>query len=243
MFGKVIYFDKDKINEYKSVVLGEKNCVITEVSVANDKGVGLNFSVASGNVKASKNYNAQIQESLLLECSEFEKILGEKRDDYLDFTVTDGYDIERIPRGYIIKLDGILNIPENFDVSETLFKYKKFIIDENDEYAALLDNKEPKIPLTIEVDGELLCAKIDISNLKIEYVELEDYENIEVTILARMISNKKISSKKCIYDPLKDYVTLNRQLRRHFSNDRPKELSEIYADEDYYMIEIIAMYQ
>lgn len=109
--------------------------------------------------------------------------------------------------------------------------------------AIFLEGKSPKIPILMELDDNLLFSKIDIDKLKIEYVELEDYGNIEITILARVISNNKISKNKSIYDPLKDYITLNRTLRRQFANDRPEELSEIYADEDYYAIEVIAMYQ
>ena len=119
----------------------------------------------------------------------------------------------------------------------------KYSFDESEEFAALIENKSPKIPLMVELDGDLLCSKIEIDNLKIDYVELEDYENIEVTILARMIANNKINKNKAIYDPLKDYITLNRQLRRQFANERPEELVEIFADDDYYSIEIIAMYQ
>lgn len=243
MFGKVIYFDEEKINEYKSALLGKKNIKINQINVSDDKGIGVNIPVANGSVKASKSYSAEIQNSLLLECNEFENALNEKQIDYLDFTVSNMHGIKETPRGYIIKFDGLLEIPDGFYVSETLHKYKRFFVNKSDEYAALIEGKSPRIPLLLEIDDNLLCAKIDIDNLKIDYVELEDYENIEVTILARMISSNKISKDKAIYDPLKDYITLNRQLRRHFASDRPEELSEIYVDEDYYVIEIIAMYQ
>lgn len=243
MFGKVIYFDEEKVNEYKSALLGKKNVKINQIDVSDDKGGGVNIPIANASIKASKSYSAQVQDSLLLECNEFEKVLNKKQVDYFDFTVTDQYDIKTTPRGYIIKLDGILEIPEGFYVSETLHKYKNFFINKDDEFAALLEDKTPSIPLLVELDKNLLCAKININNLKIDYVELEDYENIEVSIFARTMLNNRISKNKAIYDPLKDYITLNRQLRRQFADERPKELAEIYADEDYYVIEIIAMYQ
>ena len=180
---------------------------------------------------------------MLLVCNEFENVLNEKQVDYSDFTISDQYDISTTPRGYIIKFNGILEIPEGFYVSETLHTYKRFFVDESEELAALIEGKSPSIPLLMELDNNLLCTKIDIDKLKINYVELEDYGNIDVTILARMISSNKISKNKAIYDPLKDYITLNRQLRRQFANDRPEELAEIFADDDYYAIEVIAMYQ
>lgn len=243
MFGKVIYFDEEKINEYKSALLGKKNVKINQINVSDDKGIGISIPIVSGSAKANKSYSAEIQNSLLLECNEFETALSEKQIDYIDFTTSNQYDISKTPRGCIIKFDGILEIPEGFDISETLHKYKHFFISESEEFAAFLEGKSPKIPLLVELDKSLLCAKIDIEKLRIEYVELEDYENIEVTVLARMISSNKISKNKAIYDPLKDYITLNRQLRRQFANDRPEELTEIFTDADYYTIEIIAMYQ
>ena len=243
MFGKVIYFDEVKINEYKSVLLG-KNCVkINQIEVSDDKGIGVSIPIASGSIKANKSYTAEIQNSLLLACNEFESVLSEKQVDYSDFTISEQYDISTTPRGYIIKFNGILEIPEGFDISETLHKYKRFFLHESEEFSALIEGKSPSIPLLVELDNNLLCSKIDIEKLNIDYVELEDYENIEITILARMISSNKISKKKAIYDPLKDYITLNRQLRREFANDRPEELAEIFADEDYYVVEVIAMYQ
>lgn len=243
MFGKIIYFDEEKIVEYKSALLGKNSVKINQIDVSDDKGIGISIPIANGAVKANKSYKAEIQNSLLLECNEFENALKEKQIDFSDFTISEQYDISTTPRGYIIKFDGILEIPEGFDISETLHKYKRFFVDGSDEFATFIEGKSPRIPLLVELDNNLLCAKIDIEKLKIEYVELEDYENIEITVLARMISSNKISKNKAIYDPLKDYITLNRQLRRQFANDRPGELTEIFTDEDYYVIEIIAMYQ
>ncbi len=243
MFGKVIYFDEEKINEYKSALLGKKNIKINQIEVSDDKVGAAGISIVNASIKANRSYSAEIQNSLLLECNEFERVLNEKQIDYLDFTVSEQCDISTIPRGYIIKFDGILEIPEGFDISETIHKYKKFFIGKNEEFAALLEDKFPRIPLLMELDGNLLSAKIDIGKLKIDYVELEDYENIEITVLARMISTNKTSKNKAIYDPLKDYITLNRQLRKLLAKDKPKELEAILADDDYYVIEIIAMYQ
>lgn len=243
MFGKVIYFDEIKINEYKSALLGKNSVKINQIEVSDDKGIGVNIPIANGSIKDNKSYTAEIQNSLLLACNEFESVLSEKQVDYSDFTISEQYDISTTPRGYIIKFNGILEIPEGFDISETLHKYKRFLLDESEEFSAIIEGKSPSIPLLVELDNNLLCSKIDIEKLNIDYVELEDYENIEVTILARMVSSNKISKKKAIYDPLKDYITLNRQIRREFANDRPEELAEIFVDEDYYMVEVIAMYQ
>lgn len=79
MFGKVIYFDEEKINEYKSALLGKKNVKINQIDVSDDKGGGVNIPIANASIKASKSYSAQVQDSLLLECNEFEKVLNENK--------------------------------------------------------------------------------------------------------------------------------------------------------------------
>lgn len=86
MFGKVIYFDEEKINEYKSVLLGKNSIKVNQIDVSDDKGIGINIPIANGSIKANKSYKAEIQNSLLLVCNEFENVLNEKQVDYSDFT-------------------------------------------------------------------------------------------------------------------------------------------------------------
>ena len=71
---------------------------------------------------------------------------------------------------------------------------------------------------------------------------MEEYEELEVTIVARIISSNSISPKKAFYDPLKDFMTLNRTLRRSMG-ERGEGLMEICADRDYRMLEVLAIYQ
>ena len=61
--------------------------------------------------------------------------------------------------------------------------------------------------------------------------------------LARVASNDFADKNKPIFDPLKDFMSMNRSMRRQFTNERPKELKPICCDTDYKKIEIVAIYQ
>ena len=85
MFGKIIYYDKKTIAEYKSIINGKPNLEIEEYDVSNDRGINADLKLVSADVKASKSYKARVQESDLYDCDQFEKSLV-GRDDYYDFT-------------------------------------------------------------------------------------------------------------------------------------------------------------
>ena len=105
MFGNVVYYDKIKIDEYRSVIKGQKNLDVEEYEILNDKSVQVDLKALGVDAKASKSYKAKVQESLLYNCDKFEKLL-KGRDDYFDFTQSPDYDLTTMRRGSIIKLDG-----------------------------------------------------------------------------------------------------------------------------------------
>lgn len=112
MFGNVVYYDKKKIDEYKAVIKGQKNLEVEEYEVSNDKGVQVDLKAFGADAKASKTYKAKVQESLLYNCDEFEKLLN-GRDDYFDFTQSSGFDLTTMSRGVIIKFEGYIKIRKN----------------------------------------------------------------------------------------------------------------------------------
>ena len=120
MFGNVVYYDKKKIDEYKAVIKGQKNLEVAEYEVANDKGIQVDLKAFGADSKASKTYKAKVQESLLYNCDEFEKLLS-GRDDYFDFTQSSGFDLTTMSRGVIIKFEGYIKIPEEFDLTQTIW--------------------------------------------------------------------------------------------------------------------------
>ena len=102
MFGNVVYYDKKKIDEYRSVIKGQRNLEVEEYEVSNDKGIQVDLKAFGADAKASKTYKAKVQESLLYNCDEFEKLLS-GRDDYFDFTQSSDFDLMTMSRGVILK--------------------------------------------------------------------------------------------------------------------------------------------
>ena len=113
---------------------------------------------------------------------------------------------------------------------------------EKEALREFLDSTNAKIPVLVDFEEQILCSKILSENLLVEYEALEEYEDLEVTILGRITSSNLISSSKAFYDPLKDFMTLNRAMRRGMG-ERAEGLNEIFVDVDYRTIEIVAIYQ
>ncbi len=145
-----------------------------------------------------------------------------------------------------------MSVPEQFDMIQTIEKFKPMIQEhinsditnesEKKAYEAFLETSGSKIPIFIDMEDSLMCSKLMSNNMLITYEEFEEYEELEVTILARVISANLIDMKKPFYDPLKDFMKINRTLRRSMK-ERTDGLHEIYADQSYKMLEILAIYQ
>ena len=251
MFVNMIYYDTPRVSDFGAIIKGSKNIKIKKMDIVNDKGANITLPAVGGNIKASKSYEATIEESILFDCQEFEKLLV-GRDDYFDFTENVGLDIATLGRGHIIKFDSTIKVPEEFDLTQTIAQFKPYLISsiskdmDNDEGAAFstfFESANPKIPIIAECDDVVLSAKIDSKFLMIDYAQMEEYESLEVSILARIISTNIVSASKAIYDPLKDFISLNRAIRRSLTDNRPDGLKELFNDEDYKVIEILAIYQ
>lgn len=251
MFGNVIYYDRKKINEYTALIRGQSNLQIDELEVVNDKGAQFDFKVVGADVNSNKTYKAKVLESLLNNCNEFEKMLSD-RDDYLDFTERPEYDLQYVGRGTIVKFDGYIRVPEEFDLTQTIDKFKPLFVssistndsDEAEQEAIrlFLETKDTKMPVTIEFGDYILCAKLNTNDLLISYEDMEEYEELEVTTIARITTNNVINKEKPYYDPLKDFIKLNRYMRRTMK-ERGEGINEIFAEDDYKTIEVLAVYQ
>lgn len=251
MFVNMIYYDAPRVSDFGAIIKGSKNIKIEKMDIVNDKGANITLPAVGGNIKASKSYEATIEESILFDCREFEKLLV-GRDDYFDFTENVGLDIATLGRGHIIKFDSTIKVPEEFDLTQTIAQFKPYLIssiskdmdsDEGAAFSAFFESANPKIPIIAECDDVVLSAKIDSKFLMVDYAQMEEYESLEVSILARVISTNIVSASKAIYDPLKDFISLNRAIRRSLTDNRPDGLKELFNDEDYKVIEILAIYQ
>lgn len=250
MFGKVIYFDEATINDYKALITGKPGLKIEEYSVSNDKGLSADFKVLGADVKSAKSYTAKIQESNLYDCAEFEKLLS-GRDDFYDITANPDYDISTIPNKCIIKVEGFIEIPEEFDMVKLIDAFKPMLLNANQFGGLEKDKREAlevifanaqatKIPIQLDSDSALLCGKLLQQNLQIDYEELSDFDD-EVTVLARVIT-PVLDKTKAYYDPLKDFMKLNRMMRKAI-NKSGNQFTPLFADTNYRTIEILAVYR
>lgn len=93
------------------------------------------------------------------------------RDDYFDFTISSDYDITTVPNRSIIKMDGYIEIPEDFDMMKVIDAFKPFILNMNQfqdmEEASRMalqtffgSANAAKIPLVFEGEDTLFCSKI-----------------------------------------------------------------------------------
>lgn len=252
MFGKVIYFDEKKFNDYFALANGSKITAIDHMQISNDKGVGVGTSFVSADYKGNKSYEATIKESILFDINDFEKKL-KGRDDFFDFTLYESeYDIKTIIRGVIVKFNSYLYVPLEFDMTQMIGQFKPMLTQEitstmkqseSDAFNSFFDICNPKIPIISQIDDISLVSLIESDKMLIKYPELEEYETTEVTILARVIANSIVNKDKAIFDPLKDFISMNRATRRDFVKDRPDGMKTIYCESDYKKIEIISIYQ
>lgn len=253
MFSKLIYYDKDRIDEFISLIKEQNRTDISEIRRAKKKSGKADFKVFGAEAEENTSYTASVKQSLLLELFEFEKTL-EKREDYFDFFKNE-YSMETIGRGNIIKMWGTITVPEAFDLPHTLKRFKPFLItsmqsdkDFDDDSLVAMDalinsDDETKIPVVLEHGEVLMSAMLNSKHLKCSFEELEDIEDDEVTVIARTANTGIINKTKAYYDPLKDFMSLNRAMRRSMINDRGEGLEALYLEKDYFKIEIVAIYQ
>lgn len=252
MFGKVIYFDDKKFNDYFAIATGNKIVSINHMQISNEKGIGLDVPFVATDLKGSKRYEASIKESILFDIDQFEKNL-QGRTDFFDFTSYHSeFDLQTINRGSIIKFDSYITVPIDFDMTHMIGQFKPMLTQElistmpkseSDAFNIFFDICNPKIPLISDLDEMMLVSLIESDKLLIQYPELEEFESIEVTVLARIMTNTNVNKDKPIFDPLKDFISMNRATRREFATNRPDGMKTIFCDTDYKRIEIIAIYQ
>lgn len=238
IFSRILYFDEKKITEYMSRLSKESVLEIKNVEISTEKDIGLKIYGFGGNYNGSTKYIGKYKTSILDKYNKFEELLI-NNNFYFDFIENPDLDITTVGRSSIIKFDGYINIPEKFDLLET-FDKKRDSVDFQGMEVFILPSEKIKIPLITELNELTLCAKLISGNLLEEYSELQELEDSNVTILARVSTNLKRKDKE-IYDPLKDYINLNRKTRK--VTIRNEILENIYSENDYREIEILAIYQ
>lgn len=250
MFGKMIYYDDKTVAEYYSYATGKPYNRLQNQSQENGLNAHLDILSASAGVSKNSTLSYQTTSSLLLECENFERLLA-KREDFLDFTTHDEFDLDTANRGTIIKFTGYIEIPEQFDMVQIIDRFKPVLASSIDQQDWEQQNKgiaqaifegtdSFSIPLVFELEGRILCAKVKKDHLLVSYDDIEELTTDEVTVLGRLASGI-IPKDKCFYDPLKDFMHLNRATRKK-TPERIAGLEKLFLDSPYRNIDVLAIY-
>lgn len=232
MFGNILLFNQKKVEQYSALIIGKDQKTENDNHESQDKSV-----------------------NALLKCAKFEELL-QKRDDYVDFVGgSQNMSIQDVRISSIIRVTGEIYIPEQFDMIHLIDEYKPLLLssmdckgtEERELLNAVFSNSNMKIPIYCELgsscDYWMGIGKISHDDLLIDYNDLEDYEGTEVTIIARLESRKYHKDKPLpVYDIYKDFLGLNRALRKHITTDKKQEFEKIEVEEDYLALELLAVY-
>lgn len=254
MFRTLIYFDKKKITEYKSLIERKKAVELKNVKISNEKSGKTQIPLVSGGITGKSEMDGQILENYLLDCEEFENILKD-REDYFDFT-EDYFDIETIQKSCIIRFEGTFNIPAEFDMYDMINQFRPMLVNSIDANSteeveilkSLLGKESTKIPIFIENEQDfnerLSFSKLNSKNLCCDIESLEDFENESLIFVAKLISRKDVEGRDVIvYDVLKDLFSMSRALRRQLQDNEIEVINNISIDENFMILEVLAVYQ
>lgn len=255
MFRTLVYFDDSKVAEYKSLIKGEKGVSFKNVKVSNEKRSDIGISILSGGVSGSSEMDGEILNNFLLDCREFEDLL-ENMEQYFDFIQNGDYDIETIPRSSIIRFNGTFERPAEFDMLELINQFRPMLVksidtdsdEEFDMLNSLLGKESTKVPIFIEND-ESFCSRLGFSKINSNYLycdmdSLDDFENEDVTIIAKVLFKRNVMGKPVVvYDVMKDLFSMSRPIRRQFANEPIEGINNISIDENFITLEVLAIYQ
>ena len=233
MFGNLLYYNKKKIDQYSALIQGVKFEPIV-LDRNDDENKAINY---------------------LLECTTFEKLL-KQRDDYIDYVgENQEISIKDVRISSIIRATGEIYIPEQFDIVHLFDEYKSFFLEgmdykdyeERELIKTVFANSKMRIPIYCELGGDcdywLGIGKAIPDNLLIDYNELEDCEGRELTIIARLESRKYYKDSPLpVFNIYKDFLGLNRALRKQIVSGERQEFESIDIEEDYLGLELLAIY-
>ncbi|WP_391116647.1 hypothetical protein [Psychrobacillus sp. L3] len=255
MFKNLIYFDSNKVAEYGAVLEGKKHVAIKNVKVSSVKSLSAKVPILSGGINGSNEMEGEILDNLILDCNEFEELLESKsKDNYFDFLENE-CDCETIPRTSIIRFEGVFKIPSEFDMMDLINKFKPMLASsmnlqnaqEEEIFNSVFAKESTKIPAFLECNNfgnRVGFAKLTSNNLCYEVEHLEDFEDEEVTIIAKVLSRKDVIDKPIVvFDIMKDLFSLSRGIRRQMGEQEIEGLQNIKSDENVIILEVLAVYQ
>lgn len=251
MFRSFIYLDEDKLYAYKSIVDGKdtpQNRTYTKTS---------RTGISSEKLPVSLSTNRETQESgsfsrnIDLDYQKFEERLSNfEGDEYFNFVLNeDQYDYGNLPLMSLIKIRGTIEIPEAFDILNVVQQFKPFLLksipqtDVSTELAKeVFTNAKADIPIIFDTGEYLISAKLNSKWLMEDYTDLENYQDQEVTLLCK-VEGCVHREKVVVYDPIKDFIRLNRAMRQSANLEGKEGLEPITVPGPVLKVEIVAIYK
>jgi len=253
MFRSFIYANTDKIYEFYSLIDESIQEKIIKGERTTNTGGKFSPKMLSISGEKTNTLHTEFIQYFLSDYHKFETKLEElDGDKYFDFEQnSDKYDIKSMPKASIGKVETSFYVPEGFDMVDLVNKFLPMIkpsldIKQGEEalYDFFLGDTKADIPIVLEYDNNFITGKLDSRFLIDDYSQLEQYETEEVTILFRLLS-KKDGDNIEIYDPLKDFIKLNRTMRRSgdFNKAGSLEFSPITLNGSVIKVEVLAIYR
>ncbi|WP_060681314.1 DUF6414 family protein [Virgibacillus halodenitrificans] len=256
MFKNLVYFDSQKVAEYSALLKGERQVDIKKVRRNTSKSVQGKIPVVSGKYGDTDEVEGEIIDNPIFDCNELEELLEQKgQDNYFDLIENEDYDIETIPKTAIVRFEGDFNIPVQFDMMDLINEFKPMLTaqmdleneGEEEVFNKVFGKESTKIPVFLGSDkfkNRIGFSKLNSNNLKYQLEELEDFEDEEVTIIAKVLTRKDVKSTPIVvFDVMKDLLSLNRALRRQMEDQEFEGIENIKSDEDVIVFEVLAIYQ
>lgn len=247
MFRSFIYLDQDALARYSSQLGMSTGLRVRAV----DGAFGASVGTLNASVSVSAESPATDSNSIRL-YGEFEKRLAEHEgDDYFDFLEGKNYDSSTLPLMCLIRFAGSAMVPEGFDLLETLQKIMPLIGDTDSIVFGQNDAKgriamkmlgQNQVAIPIVIDG---LEEPVVSKLKTEWIEggdsmvLEEIEDYEAIFVCRVVAHAQ-GGNIAVFDPLKDFMKLNRATRR--SIERSEGLEIVYENGPVIRAEVVAIY-
>lgn len=251
MFRGFVYLDEKKLNSYISILEQKAMSHTQSVSSKKTKKMGLAAKNAfNAEFSDEKTYTEELVEDPSFIYDKFEQMLCKQEgEEFFDFlTNGDLYDLSSLPPMSLFRTRGYIEIPESFDMLNLLEQFKPILIDSFDEdenfdiISSVISDTKQDIPIIIDSGDISISGKINKACLKEEYTSLEDYEDQEVIVLCKVIalnSNENVT----IFNPAKDFIKLNRAMRRAANFDSNETFAPIMIEGPVLKVEIIAIYK
>ena len=247
MFNTILYIDEEKLREYDSILKNRPNTKVNARTIERKARIGNEFIGGEGKIVDEANIETNVNyEYFRFETKAKELVSAEY---FFDFTEND-YDISTVSSNSLIKIRANAYVPKEFDTSKMLDEYANLIFQSmsgqpNIEiFKEMVERRQVKIPIIAQYEDDNFFMKIDMNKIRVDYEEFENLEDDESTIVGKKIRRKNNNVE--IYNPYKDFLKIPRAMRRTIPLNQQNdgfEFNPIIRDEEFYEIEVLAIYR